>query len=205
MGDSTRDIDFALAGGGLSGPEKERILAKVLAQLARRSWWRGRLALALGGGLSLAAVSAVVLLVATPGAQHASRFTARGQTVAAAADLEVDCLGASLTACPSGATLLFAVRGGARRGYLAAWATPVAGGERIWYFSQDSEAPLVEPTDVRAVAIPRGVRIGPEHAPGVYLIHVVLADEPLARAALLAEPPAAAQVRERFLLTVVAP
>jgi hypothetical protein len=193
---SDRHIDALLARGGLAGSEDDRILEAVLSRHARRSWRRRWFAL--GTGLSFAAAAAVVLVM---GPFRAGRegFAPRGADLEGLA-VEVACLGNSLAACPRGATLLFALRGGSPGGYLAAWAEPVRpGGERVWYFSADQETPLLQASPTSAQALSRGVRIGPEHAVGDYRVHVLLSDQPLSRAALEGAPPG---VRARAELTL---
>src|SRR5204862_6442507 len=113
--------DALLAQGGLAGPEADRILEDVAAQHARPA--RRRLWPALAAGFGVTAAAAAVVLVVGPfrGSGFAPRGAA-GEPVA----VEVACLGGSLTACPRGATLMFAAPSGSPGGYLAAWAEPVA-------------------------------------------------------------------------------
>jgi hypothetical protein len=201
MQPSDREIDALLARGGLAGPESDRILDEVLARRARRPWWR--LGLTLGAGLGLLATAAAGLVIGLrPGS---SGFTPRGAAISGPA-VEVVCLGGSLAACPAGATLLFAVRGGSSDGYLAAWAEPARpGGERVWYFSADQESPRLVASAQAAQALSRGVRIGPEHAPGLYRLHVVLSASPLFKAALANGVPAGVLAHEELTLTVTEP
>jgi len=119
--------------------------------------------------------------------------------------VEVACLGAQLAACPRGATLLFAARTGAPAGYLAAWAEPATGGQRIWYFSADEETPRVDAAIAGTRPLSRGVRIGPEHAPGRYRVHVVLSAQPLSKAALTGATPPAVKAADEIPLTIVEP
>jgi hypothetical protein len=189
---SDRHIDALLGQGELSGPEADRILQAVLARRSRRSWRRW---FTLGAGLTLAAAAAVVLVVAP----HHDGFAPRGATVAGAA-VEVACLGHSLAACPRGATLLFALRGGSPGGYLTAWADPAGPGQRVWYFSADQETPLLQASESTTQALSRGVRIGPEHLAGDYQLHVVLSEQPLPQA-LVAAPPGV-RARAQLSLTI---
>ena len=46
--------------------------------------------------------------------------------------VEIECLGATLEACPTGSLLVVRVAG--VRGYVSAWAEPVGGGEKILVF-----------------------------------------------------------------------
>src|SRR5881394_2748877 len=155
-----RHLDALLAESELGGPEDERILEAVLSRRSRRPWWRS--SFALGTGLSLAAAVAVVLVIG-PFRTGREGFAPRGADVKGLA-IDVACLRNSLAACPRGATLLFALRGGSPGGYLTAWAEPVRpGAERVWYFSADQETPLLQATRSAPQALSRGVRIGPEH------------------------------------------
>ncbi len=131
-----------------------------------------------------AAAAAVVLLVPRP---ESDGLRPKGR---AAAALEVACVGGTLAACPRGATLVFSVAlDPGHAGYLAAWAEPRAGGERIWYFSAETETPHVSgeaaDTGDGVAVLKRGIRLGPEHAPGTYDVRLVVTAEPATRAALL--------------------
>ena len=68
---------------------------------------------------------------------------------------------------PQGATLVFSIRGDRPLGgYLAGYADPGPGGERIWYFSADGDTPAL-PASVRDATLPfsKAIRIGPEPRP----------------------------------------
>jgi hypothetical protein len=106
-----------------------------------------------------------------------------------------------LSACPVGSRLLFAVEG-AGTGYLAAYADPARGGERIWYFSRDSQSPALAPVAGTQVA-PKAILLGTEHPPGDYLVQVLVTSEPLSRAQLARSP--ATIARRQFSLRVVPP
>jgi hypothetical protein len=206
VGKSARELDFLLARGGLSGPEKERVLGRVLDGVApARPWWR-RSWLGLGAGLGTAAAAAAVLvLTLRPGAlpDRSAGLTPRGQESAQPAlDLEVACSDGPLAACPQGSTLLFALRGSIPDGFLGAYAEPAGGGERIWYFSSEGEAPRVTAASGTQPQA-RGVRLGPEHAAGSYLVHVVLARRPLAKAELTAGTAPEVLATRELSLTVV--
>src|SRR5262249_22493855 len=90
--------------------------------------------------------------------------------------------------CAAGERLLFLSEGSAAPSYLAAYAEPVDGGERIWYFpSRDGHSPELEahapPTLFR-----EAVLVGNEHRPGHYRVTVVLSNRPLSRDEVLATP-----------------
>ena len=190
-----------LARGELAGPEADRILEAVLSRHAHRPW-RG-LRFAVPAGLGLAAAVAAVLVIAPLGDRREG-FTARGAHLDGPA-IEVACLGHSLAACPRGATLLFAVRGGSPGGYLAAWAEPVrAGAERVWYFSADLETPSLQASPTATQALSRGVRVGPEHAAGEHRLHVLISEQALSQAKLLGDPPGV-RLRSELTLTTTEP
>jgi hypothetical protein len=116
---------------------------------------------------------------------------------------DIECLGATLDACPTGA--LVVVRVGGVRGFVSAWAEPVGGGERIWYFSADGFSPEVDALSEGPVATTRAVKIGPEHRPGGYVVHVVVTEGAMAREALMRLPANAALAKGQRLLTITSP
>jgi hypothetical protein len=199
VGFSDRQLDSLLARGDLSGPESDRILETVLARRARRPLWR-RLLIPVGG-LTLATVASLLFVVGPLRDAGSSGFAARGGGTGPD-DLDVACLNGSRSSCPKGATLLFAARAGAPSGYLAAWAEPVGGGERIWYFSADGESPRIAAASTGAQPLTRGVRIGPEHAPGEYRVHLVLSAAPLRKTELLTPRPPGVLARQDLPLVI---
>ncbi len=178
------ELDRLLARGELSRPEKERILGAVLqrtradATAADRgaSWlWRWRLAFA----------AATVALLAVPGvvlwsrAQQAQRGTFATRGGGSTPVVEVSCR----HLCARGDTLVFRVHDLKETAFLAAFALDESGA-RIWYFpTDDGEVVRLEPSK-RPQTLKRGVRIGSEHPPGVYRIHLVLSRRPLDRKAI---------------------
>jgi hypothetical protein len=202
MGLSDRRIDALLAKGGLSGPESDRVLEEVLARRARRPLWR-RLWAQLVAGLTLATGTALILLGGSLTSTRIGTFVARGGGEAPAADLEVTCVGGSLGACPRDASLMFAVSGKTPTGFLAAWAEPVGGGERIWYFSADGETPQVESGESGTRAFTRGVRVGPEHITGSYRVHLVVSSRPLGKRELVQDRLSGIVARQEIELTII--
>jgi hypothetical protein len=175
------ELDRLMARGGLGGAAREQILDQVLDRVAPpRQPHRWRLWL---GGLALVASAATsIVLVVRPGSDS-DEFRAKG-TGAGGAELGLDCQHGAASACPLGSTLIFRVAGAGAGGYLQAYAEPRDGGERVWYFSSESGAPLLPARDGTQVAR-SGVKLGPEHRPGPYRVHVVFSSAPLGRAALL--------------------
>jgi hypothetical protein len=201
MKTADQELQRLLARGRLGGPGRERVLERILQGIARpvaRRWriWIATLALAASG------TTALVLMRRTPaGDEFTAKEGAKGKTGV----LDLACLGGSSAACAEGSTLVFSATGASRPGYLAAYAEPAGGGERIWYFSADGESPAIPVSTSGTHPAPRGVRLGPEHAAGHYLVHVFLTTTPLTRSALLAARSAAILAQPTFPLTVVAP
>ncbi len=173
-------IDSLLARGALSGRQREEALDRVLDRVARRKAPARRTWFVAASIAAAAAVAASFTLRPAPHAMQGP-FAERGAS-SAAPRVELVCAGGSLEACPLGARLLFAASGGAQPGYLAAYAEPVGGGgERVWYFSREREAPVIPAGAGGAIPIGSAVEIGPEHRAGKYLIHVVVGARPLSR------------------------
>lgn len=164
-----------LSEGNLSGRQREEVLERVLGGLPveRRRWSR---ALAWVGASTALAAAAFLLLV-----RPQPELRSKG---AAAPIVRVDCEPGGLHACRSGGTLMFAVQGARADARLAAWAEPAGGGERIWYFSGDGESPAVGDQTSDGI-LRRGIRLGPEHRPGIYQVTVLVTAAPLARPQLL--------------------
>jgi hypothetical protein len=81
--------------------------------------------------------------------------------------------------------LTFRVESLREEGYFAAYARGPSG-SIVWYFpSTGGELPRVEPSPTRRI-LPRGARIGPEHIPGRYELHLFLLREKASKEALLA-------------------
>jgi hypothetical protein len=204
---SSPQLEHLLAGGRLSGRQKERILDRVLDRSApaqRRVRWAFLLATA--GGLATAAAALFALGRGQPAGVQ-GQLAARGAADPGAPAVELVCLGGSLAGCPIGSTLMFVVRDATAESFLAAVARPQAGGARIWYFAGDNESPRVPvPSSATGGVQPlaRGVRLGPEHAPGIYQVEVVLSSAPLSKAVLGAGQAPGVRARRTFSLTVTA-
>ena len=184
------ELDALLARGALSGPERERLLENVLDHVG--SPRRGLGAKTAFAILLPAAAAAVVWFGgsrwrAKP-QESDGAYEARG---AAAQTVKVDaaCTGGPLLACPRGSRLVFRGWPNARPSYLAAFADPSGGGERIWYFSSEGESPRLGPETVD-----RAVVVGSEHTAARYSIHVVVSTRPLSRSEITASPPNASVI-----------
>jgi hypothetical protein len=192
---SDDELDMMLAEGRLGGAAKDRIFDAVASRVRPRRRFlnlRGLLA----AGLMVSAAATALLLV--PRAREAG-FGVKGGGGAPGPTLEISCAGGTLAACPIGSRLVFGVEG-AESGYLAAYADPTAGGERIWYFSRDSQSPALAPVAGTQVA-KKAILLGAEHAPGRYRVHVLVTAQPLSRAELSQGPSPIAE--QQFDLEVV--
>jgi len=193
------ELDALLARGALSGPTRERVLEGVLDRVSRSQRNRSArvaAAILLPAAAAIAVWFGGVRSLTKPGASS-SAFEARG---AAAQTVRVDaaCSGGPMLACPRGSHVVFHGWPDTRPSYLAAFADPVRDGERVWYFSFESESPRLGPG-----AVDRAVLIGPEHAVGRYVIHVVVSTRPLSRAEAVASSDAAVIGSETLDLGIV--
>lgn len=186
-----RQLDRLLARGRLARPEQERILEAVLAASAPKPRPR-RLWLALPALASLAlAVGVVALVLRAPGSSdpvttsspHATDPAGelRVRSAGGAPSIRAGCEGP----CRPGALVMFEIDGLTERAHVAAWAVGPDGG-RTWYFpSAGQPAPSVSPGAGPQV-LDRGVRLGPEHAAGAYMLQLLLVRAPLERDVLVA-------------------
>jgi hypothetical protein len=174
------ELQKLLARGRLGGPARERVLERVLTEVAppRRKGraWLVPLALALSSGV------AVLVVMARP--RPDDGWGTKGGPGGSAVTLEGRC--GESGPCHPGATLMFSVFGSSRAGFLGAYAEPVGGGERLWYFSAETGSPPVPASDQATRPAGQGILIGPEHRPGDYQVHLFLTASPLPQAVLLA-------------------
>jgi hypothetical protein len=184
-------IHLLLARGRLSGAARERILARVLGALAaaRAPWRRLAPRAAAWASAAAAAGAAVVLLLArapSPSSLPSPApmpLAARG--AAGAPFVQARCAGRPPAQCRRGDRLLFEVDGAEGGGLLAAYAEPAAG-ERIWYFPTVTGHLGAIPAGAGHVVVPEAARLGDEHAPGRYTLHLLVLDGPATRAELVA-------------------
>ncbi len=190
-------IDRMLARGALSAPQRERIFAKA---------YRGatfRPARYLLTAVPVAAAALALIVTLRPMAPGSVTFSAKG--AGSTPIVDVECYPGTLAACPIGATLIFRPTGASKRAvFLHAYAEPALnGGERVWYWPAREAAPIrLEESSSEPLA--QAVRIGSEHAPGLYQVHLVWADAPLTREQVLAGTESMLG-RDTVSLTVVAP
>jgi hypothetical protein len=168
-----RELDRLLGRGRMSRPEKEAILEEALPPRARR----GFAFFATRVLAPVAALGLVALVVVRLGGDGGWRAKGGG---ADAPVVDVGCGGA----CTHGGTLMFRVGHLREPAWLAAYAIAPSG-ERIWYFPTDAgELPELPAREASAV-VPRGVRIGAEHAPGRYRVETLLLRQRLGRDAIV--------------------
>jgi len=204
---TAEELDSLLARGGLGAARRDAILDTVLARVEgerrARSRWRPAFA-----GLAVAAAAAVALILLVP--RFSSRpdggFRAKGAAPTPTATMPataIECLGASLAACPTGSLLV--VRASGVRGYVSAWAEPVGGGQRIWYFSAETSSPEIDAVTSVGTPIGRAVRIGTEHAAGSYRVEVRVTPRSMTREELGHLPERMLLASGQFVLTVTSP
>jgi hypothetical protein len=184
---TTRQLDRLLADGGVSGPEADAILDRVLATVARSEPRRSRRPV-YWAAAGVAAIAAGALLMIVPAAPPAGGFVARGIT-SSAPTLRVSCSAGELGSCPLTATLVFALAGDQAAGFLSAYAEPIEGGERIWYFSRESESPSLSDAKDGTRVFGRGVKLSGTHRPGHYRVRALVSTRPLSQHEILAGPP----------------
>jgi hypothetical protein len=148
--------------------------------------------------VGLASLMSVAVFLTFP----SRSFRAKGNADSPVA-VELTCVDASADSCPVGSTLLFGMANMSSRAYLEAYAEHQGTGERVWYFSPETETPLLPPA-AGPQAATRGIRVGSEHTPGNYVVRVFLLQEPLPRAALLSGHPSGVLRDARLPLVVVA-
>ena len=200
------ELDSLLGRGSIGATRRDAILATVLARVRAESTARPRWRWSLAAlGTAVVAAAALLLLVPRFSPPASSPFRAKGTAAKppATPSAEIECLGATLAACPTGSLLVVRVAG--VRGFVSAWAEPAQGGERIWYFSAETFSPPVDAVPASSAVATRAVKIGPEHAAGAYVVQVRVTERPMARDDLLRLPGSAALAQGQALLTVTSP
>ena len=203
---TVEELDSLLGRGGIGATRRdavlESVLARVRAEAPARPRWRWYFA-----GFGVAAVAAALLLLVPRFSSPASSpFRAKGTAArppASKPSADIECVGATLDACPIGSLLVVRVAG--VRGYVSAWGEPAGGGERIWYFSADTLSPLVDAASTTPALATRAVKIGAEHAAGAYVVEVRVTLRPMRREDLLRLPGSEALAIGRARLTVTTP
>ncbi len=192
------DLDGLLARGRLSGPQRDRILERVLEKTD--SSRRFRLKHVLLAAPLVAAAAALILVV--PKLRDRAEFSAKGR---GGSLVEATCSEGPLSACPIGSTLFFRFDGLSEPAYVQAFATPSSPGEgeRVWYFPTSSVPAPRLAANAASELLQKAVVVGPEHSANAYQITVVLSAQPLTRDDLLREGQSLALHRETMKLGVV--
>lgn len=167
-----------LSGGRLSGPQRDRILERVLAEHARP---RRRWVVALAAALPAAAIALVML-----GKSSVSPVKEREWLVPKGASssplLTANCRGREPGTCRRGDRLIFEVDGATRQGFFAAYAQ-CGSSERLWYFPSETGSVPTVPAGGHFV-LPQVARIGDEHREGRCTLHLFLLEASVDRATL---------------------
>lgn len=167
----------------LSVREKEQILDRVLAQVARtevapaRRRWR----------MTRWAFAALVLMLAVPPAlllwrsRHGPEFTVRGGLEVAPA-IEPFCLGANGGdgICAQGDKLFFKLSAGRFHAFAAVALAP--DGKTFWYFPNDALATSMDLARSKQPGIlDQAITLDDRHPPGDYTLYGVFSKEPLTK------------------------
>lgn len=133
----------------------------------------------------LAFAAAVAFWIRTKPATDEGGFTAKGEADAsgsAALGIDVACLETGSATCHVGETILVRVEGRSPAASLAAYATREGAPDaKIWYFPEANGSWADVAAGRETQVIPRGIKLGPEHRPGRYVVHVVIARRPMGK------------------------
>jgi hypothetical protein len=199
---TTEELDSLLGRGSIGATRRDDILQTVLAHVKAEAPARTRWRWSLAGLATAAAAAALILFVPRFPPPTSSSFRAKGTGVTAPS-VRLECLDATLDACPTGSLLVVRVAGVS--GFVSAWAEPREGGERIWYFSAETFSPLVDAVSAIPAATTRAVKIGPEHTSGTYVVQIRVTERPMGRDDLLRLPVGAALAAAQVSLTITSP
>lgn len=201
---SDGEVDYLLSGGSLPGGQRAAIFTRAVRTLRRRQRW-ARVRRMLGArwarpfGAVVAATAACLIVWSWRAAPSAS-FRAKGiATNATAAAIDVECLRATLAACPRGSILAFSVRGVTNEGFMTAYLQSKTSANRIWLLFN-------EPTLARAPGggdlLASGGRIPDGLGPGDYTVEALLTRRLLSREQALTVSPIEIVARAQFVATV---
>jgi hypothetical protein len=176
-------LDQLLSRGRLGGPTAERVLDGALRQagIVPPPWYRRR-AVLFGSPVLVCAAAAAFVLIGRPAPDT---MRSKGGSPGDSAVVSVECGGRAPGTCGREDLILFRVEAVARQGFLAAYAEPAIGGERIWFFPQaDGSAPVVAagtgPQVLREAVAARSM------SPGHYQVHIVITGRPVSKQEILA-------------------
>jgi hypothetical protein len=199
MDEEDQRLERLLAHGYLSGSQYDEIERKVLKRSTKP---RSMAALAWGVPAGIVGSCLVAfLLIHTPGE---APFTPKGGAESAIGVIDVGC-GRADHVCKAGDTLMFSVNTAVASGHLGAYAERLGAGkqDRIGYFpTAGGSTPRVARTG-GTVVLPEGVRIGPEHTPGRYRVHVWVSRRPLSGPELENVEPGLSLARSSLEIAVI--
>ena len=202
---SNDEVDYLLSGGRLGGSQLERISSAVVESArgpTRRRWghpvrtWK-RFGVM---GLMVAGVAASFLLWSR-GSFRGDRdpFRAKGGAVVSPLSMHVECLHATLAACPRGSLIAFSARGASENLFMTAALEPRGPGARVRLLSN-------EPTSAQASSelglLARGARLPADQAAGAYRLEVLVTRQPLPSDQSSDVRPELVVARARFDVTV---
>jgi hypothetical protein len=171
-------LDNLLARGRMGGRVREHVLEEALrnAEIIPPPWYRRRI-FVLGSPALAALALAAVSLVLWP---TRDTMRAKGDPARTAIVVSAECGGTDPNTCTQSDTLLFRFEGVEEQLYLAAFAAPEGGGERIWFFPlADGTEPTVlaqrEPQVLRQGVNVRSLPVGR------YDVRIVLGARPLSK------------------------
>jgi hypothetical protein len=175
-------LDDLLSRGRLAGPAAERILDGALrdAGIVGPPWYRRKPVL-WGSPVLVCAAAAAFLLIGRP---SPDAMRSKGAAAGDDAVVSVECAGRASGTCAGDDLILFRVEAVSRQGFLAAYAEPAAGGERIWFFpAAHGSAPVVtvsaEPQMLKQAVAARSL------SPGRYQVHIVITARQLSKPEIL--------------------
>jgi hypothetical protein len=185
------ELDQLLGRGRLSGREYDDIEARVMQRVApARRRWSWPVLVPSAAGFALAA-----FLIVAGGAferqPEEEGFRPKGgpgvshpDTASRPLIVDAGCGGVTARTCHLGETLMISLSG-ASGGHVSAYAERVGEGEpsRIWYFPTPSSSVQVR-SEAGTTVLPQGIQLGPPHAPGEYLVTILLSPTPLSRGQL---------------------
>ncbi len=197
-------MDYLLSAGGLGGSQQARIFDAV-ARTVRRHERRDLIHRLLGARFAKPIVAIIVastacLVVCTWKGTDSAPFRTEGLvTMDSVVRVEVECLRATLAACPRGSILAFSMSGAAAEGFVTAYLVPSQNTRPVWLL-------INQPTSARAAGggdlLARGARVPDTLAPGRYTVEAVVTRHPQSREQALDPARAETIARARFMAVV---
>ncbi len=199
---SDDEVDYLLSAGGLGGSQRGRIFDAVVGAGrigGDRTTSRSRTARWIGALGAAVAAATVLVLGWTWRSDNRASFQRKGDLAVAAPAIDVECLRATLTACPRGSVLVFSASGASLGMFVTAYLQSPTSGPNVWLLSNEP-ATARAPGDSGLLA--KGARIPDNLAAGSYTVEVLLTRRPLARAEAASIGSSDLVTRARFKVTV---